>query len=344
MGKVCRIGLDIAKENFQVHGVDRNGKDLFNRKLRRNQVLQFFANLPPCVVGIEACGGAHYWAREISKLDAGHTVHLVSPRHVKPFVLNNKTDAADARAICEVVGRPSTRFVATKTVEQQDLSAWHKMRERKVKERTAIANQARGLLMEQGIIVKKGLVHIRSFLPMVVNDLKNVLSMQARDYLSDLYSELVACDELIEKYEKRIIAFAKNDEACKRLQKIPGVGPITSTAIIAHAGDATQYKNGRAFAASLGLTPKEHSSGGKQRLLGLTKRGNSTIRMLLIQGARIITRYTLTKSGGGTATQKWLQGVVSRRGKHVAAVALANKTARIIWNLLARKEEYRPAV
>ena len=344
MGTVCRIGLDIAKEYFQVHGVDKHGKDVFNKKLRRKDVLAFFANLPACVVGLEACGGAHYWAREISKLDAGHTVHLISPRHVKPFVLNNKTDAADARAICEVVGRPSTRFVSTKTVEQQDLAAWHKLRERKVKERTAIANQARGLLMEQGIIVKKGLVHIRSFLPTCVNDLNKDLSLQARDYLSDLYAELVACDKLIEKYEKRIVAFAKNDEACKRLQKIPGVGPITATAIIAHAGDATHYKNGRAFAASLGLTPKEHSSGGKQKLLGMTKRGNSAIRMLLIQGARVVTRYVLAKSQESTATQKWLQGVASRRGKHVAAVALANKTARIIWNLLARKEEYQPAM
>ena len=258
MGIVCRIGLDIAKEYFQVHGVDKNGKDLFNRKLPRNQVLSFFANLPPCVVGLEACGGAHYWAREISKLDVGHTVHLISPRHVKPFVLSNKTDAADARAICEVVGRPSTRFVAIKSSEQQDLAAWHKMRERKIKERTAIANQARGLLMEMGIVVKKGIEHIRKSLPLIIEDLGNDLSMAARDYLSDIYSELIQCDEAIKKYETKLIIFGKHDDACKRLQKIPGVGPITATAIVAHAGAATQYKNGRAFAASLGLTPKEH--------------------------------------------------------------------------------------
>ena len=168
MGKVCRIGLDIAKEYFQVHGVDKNGKDMFNRKLKRKNVLAFFANLPPCLVGLEACGGAHYWAREISKLDVGHTVKLVSPRHVKPFVLNNKTDAADARAICEVVGRPSTRFVTVKTVEQQDLAAWHRIRERKVKERTSLANQARSLLLEQGIIVPKGIACIHKFLPSVI--------------------------------------------------------------------------------------------------------------------------------------------------------------------------------
>lgn len=341
MGTVCRIGLDIAKEYFQVHGVDKHGKDIFNKKLKRKDVLTFFANQPSCLIGLEACGGAHYWAREISKLDAGHTVRLISPRHVKPFVLNNKTDAADARAICEVAGRPSTRFVVTKTIEQQDLAAWHKMRERKVRERTALANQARGLLMEMGITVRKGIVHIRKFLPLAIEDLDNGLSMVARDYLSELYEEIVECDARIEKYESRIVAFARSDEACKRLQKIPGIGPITATAIVAHAGDATQFKNGRAFAASLGLTPGEHSSGGKQKLLGLSKRGNSTIRMLLIQGARIVARYALAKEENRYAVQKWLNGVVERRGRQVATVALANKTARIVWNVLAKGEEYR---
>ena len=344
MRQVCQIGLDIAKQYFQVHGVDKHGKDVFNKKLKRKNVLSFFANLPPCLVGMEACGGAHYWAREIAKLDAGHTVRLISPRRVKPFVLNNKTDAADARAICEVVGRPSTRFVPIKTVEQQDLAAWHRMRERKIKERTALANQARAFLLEQGIIVAKGITHIRTFLPIVIEDLENRLSMPARDYLSELYAELVSCDELIEKYESRIISFAKNDEACKRLQKIPGIGPITATAIVAHAGDATEYKNGRAFAASLGLTPKEHSSGGKRKLLGISKRGNNTIRKLLIQGARIVTRYALVAQENSYPTQTWIQAVATRRGRQRAAVALANKTARIIWNLLAKKEEYRPVM
>lgn len=344
MRQVCQIGLDIAKQYFQVHGVDKHGKDVFNKKLKRKNVLSFFANLPPCLVGMEACGGAHYWAREIAKLDAGHTVRLISPRRVKPFVLNNKTDAADARAICEVVGRPSTRFVPIKTVEQQDLAAWHRMRERKIKERTALANQARAFLLEQGIIVAKGITRIRTFLPIVIEDLENRLSMPARDYLSELYAELVSCDELVKKYESRIISFAKNDEACKRLQKIPGIGPITATAIVAHAGDATEYKNGRAFAASLGLTPKEHSSGGKQKLLGISKRGNGTIRKLLIQGARIVTRYALAAQENSYPTQAWIQAVATRRGRQRAAVALANKTARIIWNLLAKKEEYRPVM
>ena len=345
MGVVCRIGLDIAKNYFQAHGVDKHGKEIFNKKLKRIDVLPFFANLPTCLIGLEACGSAHYWARELAKLEAGHVVRLISPRHIKPFVINNKTDAADATAICEVVGRPSTRFVNVKTVSQQDMAGWHRVRERKVKERTALVNQIRSLLSEQGIVLTQGITHVRKQLPGIVEELNNGLSWCARDYLSELYGELVDCDTLIAKYEARITAFAVNNEDCKRLQKIPGVGPLTATAIVAHVGTAKQFKNGRAFAACLGLTPREHSSGGKQKLLGITKRGNSHIRWLLIQGARIVTRYCLRRSPGQTEQRiRWVLELVERRGKHVAAVALANKTARIIWALLGRGEEYKPAL
>jgi len=282
--------------------------------------------------------------RELARLDAGHAVRLISPRHIKPFIINNKTDAADARAICEVVGRPSTRFVNVKTVEQQDMAGWHRIRERKVKERTALVNQTRALLLEQGIVLPQGITHVRKQLPHIVEDLNNGLSLCARDYLSKLYGELVDCDALVAKYEARIKTFAMNNEDCKRLQKIPGVGPLTATAIVAHVGTAKHFKNGRAFAACMGLTPREHSSGGKQKLLGITKRGNSHIRWLLIQGARIITRYSLQKLPEQAEQRiRWVQELVARRGKHVAAVALANKTARTIWALLARGEEYRPS-
>jgi len=345
MGAVCQVGLDIAKNSFQVHGVDKHGKELFNKKLNRAAMLSFFANLPSCLIGLEACGGAHYWARELAKLDAGHTVRLISPRHIKPFVINNKTDAADARAICEVVGRPSTRFVNIKTVEQQDMAGWHRIRERKVKERTAMVNQIRALLLEQGIVLPQGIMHVRKQLPRIVDDLNNELSLCARDYLSDLYGELVDCDTTLAKYEARIKAFAVNNEDCKRLQKIPGVGPLTATAIVAHVGTGRHFKNGRTFAACMGLTPREHSSGGKQKLLGITKRGNSHIRQLLIQGARIVTHYCLRKLPEQAEQRvRWVQDLVERRGKHIAAVALANKTARIIWAVLARGEEYRPAL
>jgi transposase len=218
----------------------------------------------------------------------------------------------------------------------------HRIRERKVKERTALANQMRALLSEQGVIIPKGITYVRKELPSIIEDLSNGLSLIAREYLSELYGELVACDELVAKYEKRIKAFAKNNEAYKRLQKIPGVGPLTATAVVAHVGTAKNFKNGRAFAACLGLTPREYSSGGKQKLLGITKRGNSYIRRLLIQGARVVTRYCLRKFSEQTEQRiRWVQDLVARRGKHVAAVALANKTARIIWALLARGEEYR---
>ena len=340
MGQVCRIGLDIAKLNFQVHGVDAFGRDVFNKKLLRHQVLNFFANLPACVVGLEACGGAHYWAREIAKLDTGHAVHLISPRQIRPFVLNNKTDAADARAICEVVGRPSTRFVAPKTIEQQDMGAWHRIRERTVRARTALVNQIRGLLHEHGIIIPQGISHARRQLPVLVEDLDNRLSMVARDYLSELYTELVDLDARIEKYEQRLFGLSRQNEICKRLLQIPGIGPLTASAMVAHAGDGRQYKNGREFAASLGLTPHEHSSGGKQKLLGISKRGNGYLRKLLIQGARIVTRHSLIREAPPEDYRtRWLQELAGRRGKMVAAVAQANKTARIAWNVL-RGSEY----
>lgn len=345
MGEVCRIGLDIAKLYFQIHAVDKRGKEVFNKKLKRPEVLPFFANLPSCLIGLEACGGAHYWARELAKLDAGHTVRLISPRHIKPFVINNKTDAADARAICEVVGRPSTRFVTVKTVEQQDMLAWHRIRERKIRERTALVNQIRGLLGEQGIIIPQGITHARRQLPLLIEDLDNKLSMGSRDYLSELYAELVDYDEAVAKYESRIKVFAKSNEACQRIQKIPGVGPLISTAIVAHMGNATQFQNGRAFAACLGLTPKEYSSGGKQKLLGITKRGNSYIRKFFIQGARVVLRYGLLRSEEDTSPRiQWLRSLCVRRGKQISAVALANKTARIIWAVLSSGEAYRPSI
>lgn len=343
MKQVCRIGLDIAKNKFQVHGVDKNGKDVFNKQLNRKNVLQFFANLSVCKVGLEACGGAHYWAREIEKL--GHSVGLISPRQVKPFVINNKTDAADARAICEVVGRPSTRFVTVKTIEQQDLSAWHTIRERVIKNRTALANQIRGLLSEYGIVFPKGMNNLRKHLPEIIEDRDNVLSITARDFFSDLYLELHDADERVDQLDLKIKTMAKTHELCKRIMKIPGIGPITSTALVAHIGDGKHFKNGRSLAAYLGLTPKEYSSGGKHKRLGITKRGNVYLRKLLVQGARNVHRAWVNAVHTASDPRKtWIKGVSERRGKFMASVALANKTARIVWAVLARGEEYTPAL
>lgn len=220
------------------------------------------------------------------------------------------------------------------------MSAWHRIRERKVKERTALVSQIRALLMEQGLVIPQGITRVRRLLPGIIEELENGLSWQARDYLSELYTELVDVDTAVAKYEARIVAFANNDDICKRLQRVPGIGPLTATAIVAHVGNATQFKDGRAFAAYLGLTPKEHSSGGKQKLLGISKRGNGYIRRLLIQGARIVTRYALLRPALQLSSP-WLQNLFARRGRQVAAVALANKTARKVWALLAHGEEYR---
>lgn len=340
MCAVCRIGLDIAKNVFQAHGCDKSGKTVFSRKIQRKGVLLFFVNFPPCLVALEACSGAHHWGRELMKL--GHDVRLVPPRTVKPFVLNNKTDAADAQAICEVAGRPSTKFVSVKTVEQQDMAAWHRIRELAVKERTALVNQARALLHEQGVIIPQGITHVRRHLPRIIEDENVHLSLAARDYLSELWSELIAKDERIKKYEERIVRVATTNEDCKRLQTIPGIGPLTATAIVAHVGKGEHFKNGRQFAACMGLTPREHSSGGKQKLLGISKRGNNHIRKLLIQGARVVVRYGATPNiGEGDTPSTWLHNLIDRRGKFVAAVAQANKTARMAWAVLARGEVYR---
>lgn len=343
MRRVCTIGLDIAKNKFQVHGEDQNGKQMFNKQISRKDVLTFFANLPPCLVGIEACGGSHYWAREISKF--GHQVKLMSPRLVKPFVINNKTDAADARAICEVVKRPATKFVQIKTVEQQHLASLHRVRERLVGARTALVNQIRGLLMEEGVTIPQGISHIRDQLSKVLSMEPNQLCAASRHLFSVLCEELRIWDDRIQDIEQQLRNMARADENCKRLMKIPGVGLLTATAIVAHVGDGKQFKNGRQFAACMGLTPRECSSGGKQKLLGISKRGNNYIRKLLIQGARIICRWwNLKPAVEGEWRKLWLQQLTARRGKFVAAVAQANKTARIVWNVLAKGMDYNPAL
>ncbi len=341
MSQVCTIGLDIAKNKFQVHGEDARGKKIFNKQLRRDEVLSFFTNLPVCLVGMEACGGSHYWARELMKL--GHDVKLIPPRQVKPFVINNKTDAADARAICEVVRRPSTTFVQVKTVEQQHLASLHRVRERLVGNRTALVNQIRGFLQEYGIVIPQGIVNLRKALPIILSDNDERLCEAVKTLFADLQDELAILDKKIESIETQLKQLAKVNDTCDRLMKVPGVGILTATAIVAHMGDGKQFKNGRQFAACLGLTPKEYSSGGKQKLLGISKRGDSYIRKLLIQGARVMCTWWNRKIAAENEWRiLWLQELTQRRGKFVAAVAQANKTARIIWNILARGVEYNP--
>ena len=330
-----RIGLDLAKMVFQVHGVDRDEQRVIKRQLRRSQMLTFFEQLPACKIGMEACAGAHYWARELGQM--GHEVKLIAPQFVKPYVKSQKNDANDAEAICEAVGRPSMRFVAIKTVAQQDMQAVHRIRSELVKSRTAKVNQIRGLLAEYGEIVPARIESIRRAIPALQEDATNGLTPLFRRLLEGLRLDLVELDRRVGELDQEIAVAAQEDPVARRLQTVPGIGPITATALVAAVGDGRQFKRGRDLAAWLGLTPGQHSSGGKDHLLGISKRGDSYLRTLLIHGSRAVLRAVGNKSD---PRSRWIAGVAARRHKNVAAVALANKNARIVWALLTRGEDY----
>jgi len=300
-------------------------------------MLSFFAMLPPCLIGMEACGGTHYWARELQKL--GHTVKLMAPQFVKPYVKGNKNDANDAEAICEAVGRPTMRFVSVKTIAQQDLQAIHRIRSELVRQRTAKANQIRGLLAEYGIVVGRQVTTLRRALPELLENAENGLSFDFRALLDDLRQDLIRLDEREEEMSQKIHTLANSIPAAKRLQSIPGIGPISATAIVCAVGDGKQFKRGRDLAAWLGLTPRQQSSGGKDRLLGISKRGDSYLRTLLIQGAKSVLKVVDKKTDPRSL---WLQNLCARKHKNIAAVALANKNARIAWALLSNETSYLP--
>jgi transposase len=325
---ITRIGIDIAKEVFQIHGVDTQGKTLLKKQIRRNDMLKFFVNLQPCLIGMEACGGAHYWARELGKL--GHTVKLMSPQFVKPYVKTNKNDMADAEAICEAVARPTMRFVSVKTVDQQAILSIHRARQGFVKARTAQANQIRGLLMELGIVIPQGIHVVIKRMPEILENADNGIPSLQRQLLQRLIDHLKELDHQVDELETQINRWHKENESSQKLAAIPGVGPITASALVATIGNALDFKNGRQLAAWLGLVPKQNSSGGKQNLLGISKRGDSYLRTLLIHGSRSVIRYA------ETSDNKWLMSLSGRRNKNVVAVALANKNARVAWALLAK--------
>ena len=286
---------------------------------------------------MEACGSAHYWARELQKL--GHTVKLMAPQFVKPYVKSNKNDANDAEAICEAVARPTMRFVAVKTIAQQDIQAIHRVRSELVSHRTAKVNQIRGLLAEYGLAVGRRIEVLRTALPLLLEDAENGLTLDFRILLDELRQDLINLDERVQVMDKKIKTLANSHGEAKRLLAIPGIGPITATAIISAIGNGKQFKRGRDFAAWLGLTPRQYSSGGKERLLGISKRGDSYLRTLLIQGARAVLRVVGQKDD---PRSRWLQNLCSRRNKNIAAVALANKNARIIWALLTKETDFLP--
>jgi transposase len=334
---ITTVGLDLAKSVFTLQGVDEHGNTVLRKTVRRGKLLELFVQLPPCVVGMEACSGAQHWARELRKL--GHEPRIMAAEFVEPYRRGGKNDTNDAAAICEAVSRPTMRFVAVKSVEQQAVLAVHRLRQGLVKERTALANRVRGLLAEYGLIVGVGRDRLRHALPEILEDGANAIPGIARDVFADAAQQLGELDARIAAYDRRIATLARANEAAQRLMKIEGVGPITASAIVASVGSAVAFKNARQFAAWLGLTPRQHSTGGKQRLGAMTKHGDVYLRTLLIHGARAVLRVTAHRSD---AKSRWAESLRRRRCDNVAAVALAAKHARIIWALLARAHEYHP--
>ena len=337
--KLIRVGVDLAKNVFQVHGVDRHEKTVWRRRLTRESWLKVLLETvePGCEIGMESCGGAHHWARRLQGL--GFRVKLIPPQFVKPYVKSNKNDANDAEAICEALGRPSMRFVAVKTVEQQDIQAVHRVRSGLIEQRTAKANQIRGLVAEYGLVAPKEIVHLRRALPCWLEDPENGLSERFRRLLHGLWGDLRSLDDRVSELDRDIALIAQSDPAAKRLQQLRGVGPIIATALVAAVGNAEQFAKGRQMSAALGLTPRQHSSGGKDRLLGISKRGDAYLRTLLIHGARSVIRTARDKDD---RLSQWVTRLAARSHPNVAAAALANKTTRMAWAMLRNGTDYQP--
>ena len=335
MGEVTTIGLDLAKHVFQVHGVDADGATVVRKQLRRAQVLAFFSRLPPCLIGLEACATAHYWARELRAL--GHEARLMPAQYVKAYIKRNKHDAADAEAICEAVQRPTMRFVPVKTADQQAAVLLHRGRERLVRQRTGLVNALRGHLAEFGVIAPQGLRNVGDLIAIVRADGDTRLPDVARQVLQVLANQIEQIEAAISALERQLLAWHKSNPVSQRLASIPGIGPIIATAIAATVADPKVFRSGREFAAWLGLVPRQNSTGGKIRLGGITKRGNRYLRRLLINGASAnLLRSKATKA------DPWVIGLRRRRPPLVVAVALANKTARIAWAVMLRQKEYQP--
>ena len=335
--KITTIGIDLAKEVFQIHGVDERGKVQVRKMLKRKDMAKYFANLEPCLVGMEACGSAHYWARKLGSY--GHTVKLMAPQFVKPYVKTNKNDMADAEAICEAVIEIEHAICA----DQEQLSnrrmlSVHRARQGFVHARTAQGNQIRGLLSEFGMVIPKGITSVFKRVPEILEDAENGLPGTMRQLLERLTDNLKEMDRQVTELEKQIQLWHLDNEASRRLEAIPGIGPITASAIVATVGNAREFKDGRQLAAWLGLVPQQNSSGGKQTLLGISKRGDTYLRTLLIHGARSVIRFAEHKA----KPDIWLVNLIGRRNKNVAAVALANKNARIVWALLAKDRMFQP--
>lgn len=334
---VTTIGLDIAKNVFHLVGTDAKGQEVLKKRLRRAQVVSFFANLPRCVIGLEACGGAHYWGRELRKL--GHEVRLINARHVEAFRRAQKNDYNDARAIAEAVVQPRMRFVPVKHEAQQELQALHRVRKGLKQERTRWMNRARGLLAEYGVVMGKGVSVFRRRVPAVVSTGDNGLSASFRELLHGIYERVCALDEELRVCDRRVKAASQANETCQRLDEIPGIGEVVATGLVAAVGNGRQFRRGRDLSASLGVVPRQHTTGGQVRLLGISKRGDRYLRTQLIHGARAVVHYAHRKDD---PLSQWVERIRQQRGTNVAAVALANKLLRIAWVILARGERYNP--
>ena len=341
MKDITTVGLDLAKNVFYVHGVDSRGKTVLKKKLSRAKLLEFFANLQPCLVGMEAGGGSNYWAREIKKL--GHDAKIMAAQFVKPYVKTNKNDENDAEAICEALARPNMRFVSAKSVDQQDIQSVHRIRQRLVESRSSLACEIRGLLGEYGIVIPQGIREIPKAIPTILADSTNELTSFTRKLIQDLFSELLLLTEQVEKYNRLVQKIHDEHPIAKRLTTIPGVGPIAATAILASASDPSLFKNGREFAAYFGLVPRQSSSGGKQNLLGISKRGDKYIRMMLVHGARAAVGHNKNLKGESQKRLDWVRKLREKKNYNKTAVALANKNARTIWALLNSGESFRQA-
>jgi transposase len=337
--KLTRVGVDLAKQVFQVHGVDRAERPAWCKRLKRSRWIAELerAAEPGAEIGMEACGSAHHWARVLQS--KGYRVKLIAPQFVKPYVKTNKTDANDAEAICEAMSRPSMRFVGVKTVEQQDLQAVHRVRSSLIRERTAKANQLRGLVYEYGLVAPQQISSLRRAVPQWLEDAENALTVRFRSLLAGLYRDLKQLDERVRELDQEIAAITREHEPVRRLMQINGVGPLIASALYALVGDARQYRNGREMAVSLGLTPRQHSSGGKEKLLGISKRGDKYVRTLLIHGARSALR---TAPGRTDRISRWALALAERSHPNVAVTALANKTARVAWAMLRHEANYEP--
>lgn len=336
---IAFVGIDLAKNVFQIHGTDKDGKLILSRRLRRDQLLTEVAKLPPLTIGIEACTGAFSWQREFQKL--GHKVRIIAPQYVKPFVKHQKNDRNDAEAICIAMRQPNMKFVPPKDEEQQDIQALHRARARLVNHRTALVSQMRGLLLDRGVTIGVSITRARKAIPQILADSTNGLSEMSREVIAELFDFLGQIDLRVRSFDQRIEAVFRANAACQRIARICGVGPKTATAVVAAVGDGREFNSGRHLAAWMGLVPRQHSSGSRQILMGISKRGDKHLRTLLVHGARAVVRVA---AGRSDPFSRWVNALRERRGVNRTIVAVANKNARIIWAMLRRDTEFQPVV